>query len=176
MNAVIDRCAGMTVPVSLVDPRAADQPLVFVNRAFEDLTGYTNDMVVGMNCRFLQGSGTNAEDVRDIARAVAADEPISKVLVNYRRDGSEFYNLLSISPIVFAPGECLLLGCQARFDEYKMLPTAAVSENSDVAPARVSTPRAKALTLQYRALQQQSKTVAMTLRSHLVNSRLILQA
>ena len=61
--------------VSLVDVRRPDTPIIYVNRGFEKLTGYTPDEVVGRNCRLLQGSDTDRAVVADIRRAMAAGAP-----------------------------------------------------------------------------------------------------
>ena len=173
-KAAIERCMKMKIPISLVDPSAEDSPLICVNQAFEDLTGYSAKMVTGMNCRFLQGDETDKDDVRVIADAIRAGVSVSKVLMNYCRDGTPFHNLVSISPLVVAPGRILLVGCQSRFDEYPLLQVAR-REVSDNPVKRTLLPdQIKALNLQYRALGQRSEAAAMFLRSHLVSSRLVL--
>lgn len=83
----------------VTDPLLPDNPIVFVNAAFLDLTGYAEPEVRGRNCRFLQGPETSPETVARIRRAVAAGEEITTDILNYRRDGSTFWNELYISPI-----------------------------------------------------------------------------
>lgn len=78
------------VGITLSDPDREDNPLVYVNDAYEALTGYDREAVVGRNCRFLQGEDTAAEPVAEMARAIDAEEPVSVELLNYRADGSEF--------------------------------------------------------------------------------------
>src|SRR3712207_4895780 len=60
----------------ITDPRQPDNPILFVNDAFSDLTGYSREETVGRNCRFLQGPGTDASTVRRIREAVQAGEGI----------------------------------------------------------------------------------------------------
>ncbi len=77
----------------------ADFPLVYVNPAFEELTGYSRDEVLGRNCRFLQGPGTREEDRSQIRAAIHAGKPVKAILRNYRKDGTDFLNELQISPV-----------------------------------------------------------------------------
>ncbi len=92
------------MPMLITDPRQPDNPIVFVNDAFVKLTGYSREETLGRNCRFLQGPGTNLEDVSRLRKAVANLEPIEIDLLNYKKDGSIFWNRLLVSP-VFNQGE-----------------------------------------------------------------------
>ncbi len=94
-------------PMVLSDPRLPDHPMIAVNPAFENLTGYKADDVVGRNCRFLQGAGTDPKTPPRIRACLEAQLGCIEWLVNYRRDGSRFWNLLFLSP-VFAPDGTLL--------------------------------------------------------------------
>jgi PAS domain S-box-containing protein len=90
---------------TITDPRRPDHPLVWVNPAFTRLTGYRVEEVVDRNCRFLQGPNTDRAAVDRIARALRERRPITEVLLNYRRDGTAFWNQLSISPVIDGAGE-----------------------------------------------------------------------
>jgi PAS domain S-box-containing protein len=92
------------MPMIITDPRLPDNPIVFVNEAFATLTGYSRQEALGRNCRFLQGPGTNSDDIDRIRQAVAERRPIEIDLLNYRKDGSLFWNRLLVSP-VFDGGE-----------------------------------------------------------------------
>ena len=85
--------------IAIVDPHAADSPIIYANRAFTELTGYPLEQVVGRNCRFLQGPGTDEAAVDRIRDAIAAEEVRVIELLNYRRDGSTFWNSLHVGPI-----------------------------------------------------------------------------
>ena len=89
---------------SISDPHAEDNPLVWVNPAFERTTGYSSEDVAGRNCRFLQGPGTDPAAVARISAALAADEPVTEVLLNFRADGTAFWNEVVISPVFDAEG------------------------------------------------------------------------
>jgi PAS domain S-box-containing protein len=90
---------------TITDPRRPDDPLVWVNPAFTRLTGYAVDEVVGRNCRLLQGANTDRESVRRIADGLRRREPVTEVLLNYRRDGTAFWNQVSLSPVFDGSGE-----------------------------------------------------------------------
>jgi PAS domain S-box-containing protein len=80
-------------------PVLPDNPIIFANSAFLDLTGYPHQEVLGRNCRFLQGPETDPGAVAEIRRAITAGVEITIEILNYRRDGSRFWNELYISPI-----------------------------------------------------------------------------
>jgi PAS domain S-box-containing protein/diguanylate cyclase (GGDEF)-like protein len=82
-----------------VDATHPDQPIVRVNPAFLAMTGYAEHEVLGRNCRFLQGADTCHEAVVQIGTAIRRGEPVRCELLNYRKDGSTFWNQLLISPV-----------------------------------------------------------------------------
>jgi len=84
-----------------VDP---ERPLVWVNPAFTAVTGYSFEESVGRNCRFLQGPGTDPAVPARMKRALAAGEPCAETLLNYRADGTAFWNHVVLSPILDADG------------------------------------------------------------------------
>ncbi|GAA0525695.1 PAS domain S-box-containing protein [Halorubrum aquaticum] len=87
------------IGIVLTDPRADDNPIVYANEEFGDLTGYDRSEVIGRNCRFLQGERTDEERIDRIRSAIDAEEPVTVELRNYRKDGTEFWNRLRIAPI-----------------------------------------------------------------------------
>ena len=90
---------------TITDPRRPDDPLVWVNPSFTALTGYPADEAVGRNCRFLQGRNTDRAAVRRIGEALRQRRPITEVLLNYRRDGTAFWNQVAISPVFDGSGD-----------------------------------------------------------------------
>jgi PAS domain S-box-containing protein len=99
---------------AITDPRRPDNPLVWVNPAFTSTTGYTFAEAVGRNCRFLQGPETDRRVVREIHASLAEAQPITTTVLNYRKDGTPFWNELSISPVQDAHGELThFVGVQA---------------------------------------------------------------
>lgn len=93
------------MPMLITDPRQDDNPIVFVNDAFRRLTGYVREETLGRNCRFLQGPGTNAGDVEKVRDAIERRVPIEIDLLNYRKNGTTFWNRLLISPVFDAEGD-----------------------------------------------------------------------
>ncbi|QZX99240.1 PAS domain S-box protein [Halobaculum rubrum] len=87
------------VGITISDPDREDNPMVYVNEGFEALTGYSESEALGRNCRFLQGEETREEPVAEMRKAVAEAQPVSVVLRNYRKDGSQFWNRVSIAPV-----------------------------------------------------------------------------
>jgi PAS domain S-box-containing protein len=87
------------IGITLSDPFGEDNPLVYANAAFETLTGYEFEEIDGRNCRFLQGERTDPDAVAAMRDAIAAGEPITVDVWNYRKDGTEFRNRVTISPI-----------------------------------------------------------------------------
>ncbi|QYE33387.1 PAS domain-containing protein (plasmid) [Polymorphobacter sp. PAMC 29334] len=87
------------MPMVIVDPRQTDSPIVMANAAFLATTGYPIDEVIGHNCRFLQGRDTDPKAVDEIRRAIADQCTLSIELLNYRKDGSSFWNELFLSPV-----------------------------------------------------------------------------
>jgi PAS domain S-box-containing protein len=92
------------MPMILTDPRLPDNPIVFANKAFLDLTGYEEEEVEGRNCRFLQGARTDSAAVRSLREAIQAEQAMSLELLNYRRDGTPFWNAVFIAPVYDAEG------------------------------------------------------------------------
>ncbi|MBP1921069.1 PAS domain S-box-containing protein [Halorubrum alkaliphilum] len=87
------------VGIVLADAEADDLPLVYANDRFEELSGYSEAEILGRNCRFLQGDGTREEPVRTVRDAIEAGKPVTVELLNYRKDGAEFWNRLTVAPI-----------------------------------------------------------------------------
>ncbi|WP_226005486.1 bacterio-opsin activator domain-containing protein [Natrinema salinisoli] len=87
------------VGITISDPDLEDNPLVYVNEAYEEMTGYEYDEVVGRNCRFLQGDDSDEEAIAEMAAAIDADRPVTVELKNYRKDGTEFWNEVTIAPV-----------------------------------------------------------------------------
>jgi PAS domain S-box-containing protein len=86
------------MPMIITDPSQRDNPIIFSNTAFSKLTGYTAEEIIGKNCRLLQGPDTNASAVAALRQAIDAEESISIDLLNYRKDGTTFWNALYVSP------------------------------------------------------------------------------
>ena len=93
------------VGITITDPSKEDNPIIYINDAFVELTGYPREEVLGRNCRFLQGTETQNEARAEMRNAIASAEPVSVELRNYRKDGEMFWNRVNIAPISGANGE-----------------------------------------------------------------------
>ncbi len=101
-----DRALSATAEgITIADARRKDQPIIYANAAFERLSGYSPDFVLGRNCRFLQGPETDPQTRETIRRAVRSAEPCTVEILNYRKDGTSFWNRLSITPVRDERGE-----------------------------------------------------------------------
>src|SRR3712207_1098530 len=88
-----------TNSIVISDPNQPDDPIVYVNPAFERTTGYTSEEVLGHNCRFLQGGDRDQPALEELKAAVYEGRHCTVVLRNYRKDGTLFWNELSIYPV-----------------------------------------------------------------------------
>jgi PAS domain S-box-containing protein len=87
------------VGISISDSDQEDNPMIYVNEGFETVTGYSESESLGRNCRFLQGEATREEPVAEMRTAIDRAESVSVELRNYRKDGSQFWNRVSIAPV-----------------------------------------------------------------------------
>ena len=93
------------MPMTVTDPRQPDCPIIFANHAFLEMTGYTSEEIIGRNCRFLQGPDTDPETVDSVREAIRQRSELATEILNYRKDGSSFWNALFISPVYGKSGE-----------------------------------------------------------------------
>ena len=115
-----DAMMGLSYPFAMVisDPRLPDNPIIYVNKAFERITQYTADYAIGRNCRFLQGEQTDREDVRRIREGIEKGEDVSVDILNYRADGTSFTNRLLVAPLYDGDGKIVnFLGIQRTLGE-----------------------------------------------------------
>lgn len=87
------------MPMVITNPRLPDNPIIFANDGFQTLTGYDRQHIIGRNGRFLQGKATDPSTVAKLRRAIRDGESVTVDLLNYRRDGSMFWNSLYVSPV-----------------------------------------------------------------------------
>jgi len=103
-DALLLAIAHSTEPMALSDPRLPDHPIIAVNAAFEAMSGYTAAEIVGRNCRMLQGPGTDTESARKLGRVISEGDGCVEWIVNHRKDGTAYWNLLFLSPVRDAEG------------------------------------------------------------------------
>ncbi len=94
-----------TIGISIADATQPDNPLVYVNRGLERLTGYDAEELLGQNSRLLQGEATSEETIQTLREHIDDERPVSVETINYRKDGTPFWNQVRISPIENEGGE-----------------------------------------------------------------------
>ncbi len=106
--------------IVITDARLIDNPIIYVNQAFEGITGYTAAEVLGRNCRFLQGHQSDRSALDSLHQAIAAGTDCTVDVVNYRKNGEQFWNHLSISPIYDSEGQLThFVGIQTDISDRK---------------------------------------------------------
>jgi PAS domain S-box-containing protein len=106
-RALLSAMMHSTEPMVLTDPNLPDHPMIAVNTAFEKMTGYPRRETFGRNCRFLQGPKTDPQTPSRIRACIAERRGCIEWIVNYRRNGEMFWNLLFMSPVFSRAGELL---------------------------------------------------------------------
>lgn len=107
---ILDACV---TGITLSDPDQQDNPIVFANAAFERVTGYSRDEIIGRNCRFLHGEDRDQPGLDDIRHAISARSETTVTLRNYRRNGALFWNRFTLKPLTDRSGELIyFLGVQ----------------------------------------------------------------
>ncbi len=160
---------GTQMPVVIADARQDDTPIIFANDAFLEMTGYARAEVLGRNCRFLQGPGTDPAAVAAMRSVVEERVPHFKGdILNYRRDGTPFWNALFMSPVRDDAGELVYflasqLDASARKEEER-----AVQQRADDLEVEV---RRRTADLQRTVDDLQSAMEAKTVLLHEVDHR-----
>lgn len=95
------------MPMIVTDPHQPDNPIIFANPAFLRMTGYSEKELIGNNCRFLQGPATDRVTIAAVREAIAAEREIATEILNYKKDGSTFWNALFISPVYDKNGKVI---------------------------------------------------------------------
>ena len=99
--------------ITLSDPDQEDNPIVYSNKAFEQITGYSKEETIGRNCRFLHDQDKDQPELQKIRDALKKVIPVEVTLKNFRKNGELFYNRLSITPLFGKDGKLIyFLGVQ----------------------------------------------------------------
>ncbi len=108
------------VGITIANMELEDEPLIYVNDGFLEITGYDRNNVIGQNCRFLQGEKTSKLPVKKLRKAIDERKSETVELLNYKKDGTEFWNRITISPVKNDSGKIThYLGFQEDVTEFK---------------------------------------------------------
>ncbi|KAF2108555.1 hypothetical protein BDV96DRAFT_261913 [Lophiotrema nucula] len=108
-----DLVQGLAEVYCMSDPTIPDNPIVFASEEFYNTTQYGRDYAIGKNCRFLQGPKTQREAVQRISQALKDGVEVCEILLNYKRDGTPFLNLVMMAPLMDHRGNVrYFVGCQ----------------------------------------------------------------
>ncbi|NBC38168.1 PAS domain-containing protein [Novosphingobium sp. FSY-8] len=134
-----DLIKNSSIAAVVSDPRLPDNPIVACNEAFERLTGYRADEIIGRNCRFLRGSDSEPELAAQLREAIAAARPVMVEIINYRKDGTPFRNAVMVAPLFDESGALeYFLGSQVEVADEGARDTAGPGLR-DAARARIDT-------------------------------------
>ena len=115
LTQILDTCVN---GVTLSDPDLEDSPIVYANKAFEDICGYSQEEIIGHNCRFLQGTDRDQPELDRLRAAIKKGEAVEVTLRNYRKNGELFYNRLVVKPLFDERGNVVYyLGVQYDITE-----------------------------------------------------------
>lgn len=115
LSVILDECIN---GVTLADPDLEGMPIIYANKAFEQVTGYSQEEIIGRNCRFLQGTDREQQARFDLAKAINDVRPIEITLRNYKKNGELFYNRLKVVPLLDRKGKVIyFLGVQHDITE-----------------------------------------------------------
>jgi PAS domain S-box-containing protein len=93
--------------IVVTDPTQPDNPIIYANPAFAELCGFRIDQIIGRNCRFLQRDDRDQSALDEIRNAINNQRPITTVVRNYKKDGTLFWNELTISPVHDSSGKLI---------------------------------------------------------------------
>ena len=85
--------------ILITDCQQADDPIIYVNKYFLEMSGYDESEILGKNCRFMQGKETDTESLKKLAIAMERRESVTVKMINYRKNGEQFINEFTISPV-----------------------------------------------------------------------------
>ena len=85
--------------ILITDCQQEDDPIIYVNKYFLEMSGYDESEILGKNCRFMQGKETDTESLKKLAMAIENRESVTVQMINYRKNGEQFINEFTISPV-----------------------------------------------------------------------------
>ncbi len=116
--SIAEMIASSPTAAVISNPRLPDNPIIACNDAFVELTGYAREEIIGRNCRFLRGAGTEPEKALVLREGIWRHQPVMVEILNYKKDGTPFRNAVMVAPIFDAAGEVeYYLGSQVEMGD-----------------------------------------------------------
>lgn len=110
--------------ILITDPQLDDNPIIYANRGFYDMTGYPANEILGQNCRFLQGDQTDMQEVHNLKKAIESNQSKSVTLLNYKKNGEVFWNSLTVDHLFIEDEQKhYFIGVQKDVTDQKLLET-----------------------------------------------------
>jgi PAS domain S-box-containing protein len=119
-SALASMCDALEVPVTFADPDLIDLPLIYANPAFCRMTGWSAEALEGVNCRILQGPDSDRSVIAEMGQCCTTRRSDIFTLVNYRRTGEPFVNIVGLRPIRISDSKRLIMGCQMEFRRFQL--------------------------------------------------------
>lgn len=161
-TALLTAIARSPIASVISNPRLPDNPIIAVNQAFCDLTGYADDEIVGRNCRFLAGPATEPWLTERIRQGTRERRATLVEILNYKRDGQPFRNAVLVAPVFTPDGELeYFLGSQVELEPNAVGPSSSRHHHA-VEVVRTLSPRQREI-LQQIAAGHRSKQIAYNL-------------
>ena len=135
-SALTSAFAASLSPMVLTDARASDNPISWANAAFLSLTGYDLGELQGRNCRMLQGADTDRAEADRIREALSEGRTITAELLNYRKDGTPFWNAMTITPVRDDGGIAYFYAAQVDTTPMHTLEQAMRGAHDELEPGR----------------------------------------
>ena len=168
-DALIRSIRPSPIAAIVTDARAPDNPIIAANQAFEQLTGYSENELIGRNCRFLAGPDTEPAGSAALRHAVAAATPTIVELINYRKDGTRFLNAVMIAPVLDDDGDpVFFMGSQMEVarDQHTDARASAAARLSGLTPQQQAVVRFMARGLRNRQIGDAMGLTEKTIKMH----------